>query len=202
MDGAIVCFSGFNQKMKSHLSELVRRLGGQVSTDLHDKVTVLVSKTCDTGYPKYTQSVKLKLPVLREDWITDAWTAVIDGLRDEQVTTKPVYDIYRVPLFKGMVITVSGLSKEDRSNASRLIELGKGIFTPEMRKTECTHLITDRNCGDKFKKAREWGRIRIVTLKWLIKSCELGYVLKESHYDPERIRASTPTKVEKASRDV
>ncbi|GMR53217.1 hypothetical protein PMAYCL1PPCAC_23412, partial [Pristionchus mayeri] len=202
MEGAVVCFSGFSKKTKNDLSELVRRLGGQVSTDLHDKVTVLVSKTCNTDYAKYTESAKLKLPVLREDWIIEAWKSVMEGLSDESVTSKTVYDNHRVPLFKDMVITISGLGKEDRADASKLIEMGQGTFSPEMSKTLCTHLITDRNSGDKFKKAREWGSIRIVTLKWVKKSVEMGYVQKESHYDPERVRASTPTKGAKPPEDL
>lgn len=37
-------------------------------------------------------------------------------------------------------------------------------------------------------QAREWGNIHIVTMKWLTKSIEMGYVQKETHYDPERVR--------------
>ncbi|KAF8368088.1 mus-101, partial [Pristionchus pacificus] len=194
MKGAVVCFSGLTKRKKAMLSDMVRHLGGQVSNDLHDKVTVLIAKNCDTNFPKYTESAKLKIPILREDWITDSWKEVVEQLSDTTVTNAETYDQYRVPLFKDMVITVSGLKLDERSNAGRMIEMGRGTFAPEMSKATCTHLITDKNSGDKFKRAREWGNIHIVTMKWLTKSIEMGYVQKETHYDPERVRASTPTK--------
>ncbi|GMT28040.1 hypothetical protein PFISCL1PPCAC_19337, partial [Pristionchus fissidentatus] len=202
MEGAVVCFSGLAKGKKNELSELVKRMGGIVSSDLHDKVTVLIAKSCDTSYLKYTESAKLKIPILREDWITDAWRAITEGLTDESVTNIKNYDRHRVPLFTNMVITVSGLKTEDRNNAGRMIEMGMGKFSTEMVKKTCTHLITDKNSGEKFRKAREWGSIRIVTLKWLIRSVEMGYVQKEGHYDPERVRASTPTKGAKPPDDL
>lgn len=81
------------------LSDMVRHLGGQVSNDLHDKVsgilqyshtvppqvTVLIAKNCDTNFPKYTESAKLKIPILREDWITGMVELIEKGRRGNRL---------------------------------------------------------------------------------------------------------------------
>lgn len=76
-------------------------------------------------------------------------------------------------MFKGCTISLSGFSAAERYNIGLLIGLNGGEYTADMNKSTCTHLIAETNSGTKFKKAVEWGNVRIVDVKWLTKSIEM-----------------------------
>ncbi|KIH52433.1 BRCA1 protein, partial [Ancylostoma duodenale] len=80
---------------------------------------------------------------------------------------------------KYTVITATGVGGDERMDIARLIELNGGRFSGDMKRNECTHLIADQTKGTKYKKAREWGSIKIVRASWLRKSVQAGYVLPE-----------------------
>ncbi|CAK5068569.1 unnamed protein product [Meloidogyne enterolobii] len=50
-----------------------------------------------------------------------------------------------------------------------------GIFIGQMFKSSCTHLITANDSGEKFRRAKDWKTIYIVTVEWLRKSIEHVY---------------------------
>lgn len=121
-------------------------------------------------------------------WIDDSWNAAKES-QFFDVKGLETIKKYRLPILKGCVcvyyliiiiinkfffkvITISGFSSDERSNIGRLIELHGGIFSGEMSKNTCTHLITSNNSGAKFRKAVEWGNIHVVDEKWLRKSIE------------------------------
>lgn len=80
------------------------------------------------------------------------------------------------------VITVTGSSAEDRANLGRLIELHGGTYDGQMSRRHCTHLIAASNSGEKYRRAVEWGTVRVVTPKWLRKSIETGYRMPEERF--------------------
>ncbi|VDK62629.1 unnamed protein product, partial [Onchocerca ochengi] len=95
------------------------------------------------------------------------------------------------------VISCSGIAPQNRSTLSHLIEANGGVYTGNMKKNHCTHLVTDLNSGEKYKIARKWGwnQIRIVRLRWVTKSVEKGYRLPERLYETKinsAIECSTP----------
>ena len=66
-------------------------------------------------------------------------------------------------------VTVSGFSTNERVEIGRLIEMHGGTFVGQMSKTTCTHLISANNSGEKYRRAKDWGTVQVVSLKWLNK---------------------------------
>jgi topoisomerase (DNA) II binding protein 1 len=56
-----------------------------------------------------------------------------------------------------------------------------GSYSAELTKS-CTHLIADAAEGDKYKVARKWGHIQIVTRKWFQQSIDKKVCLNEESY--------------------
>ncbi|VDK56179.1 unnamed protein product [Anisakis simplex] len=56
-----------------------------------------------------------------------------------------------------------------------------------MERNRCTHLLTDKNSGEKYRKAREWGWdcVKIVRVKWLDKCVQKGMRIEERLYEPK-----------------
>ena len=71
-------------------------------------------------------------------------------------------------------MTCSGVSLQERVLLGQLIEENGGKFRGDMERYKCTHLLTDRNSGEKFRKAVEWGweAIKVVRVAWLTKCIE------------------------------
>jgi len=69
-------------------------------------------------------------------------------------------------------ITISGFTGTDRHEIGRLVEMNGGIFSGQMNRSSCTHLITANNSGEKFRRAKKWKNIYIVNFEWLKKSVE------------------------------
>lgn len=57
----------------------------------------------------------------------------------------------------------------ERNAIGGAIEENGGRYVSDMEKGVCTHLITDKTSGDKYKFAVRWQGIRIVTTRWLRK---------------------------------
>jgi hypothetical protein len=56
---------------------------------------------------------------------------------------KVATDDYIVPPFKGLMVSISGVSPADRRRRiQQMIESGGGTFTPNMDNS-CTHLVVD-----------------------------------------------------------
>jgi hypothetical protein len=85
--------------------------------------------------------------------------------------SESVYIIY------DQIASSSGVSQEERGNVARLIEHHGGRFSGEMKKNETTHLITDLDDGDKYRKALKWGNVMVVQMKWLTRSIEQVHLM-------------------------
>lgn len=54
------------------------------------------------------------------------------------------------------------------------------LFSQELRKGLCSHLIVIKPSGDKFTYAKTWGKIEIVTPEWFWESLERKGILTHS----------------------
>uniref|UniRef100_A0A1I7Z2A4 DNA topoisomerase 2-binding protein 1 n=1 Tax=Steinernema glaseri TaxID=37863 RepID=A0A1I7Z2A4_9BILA len=160
------------------LMEKVRWMGGRFQGDLTDKVTHLVAEECDPTSAKYREAVRMKIPVLTKDWIDEAWKHPFVNMTSEEFT-----EHYKVPIFSKLVISVSGLPVASRNEISRLIEHHGGVYSAELKRGKSTHLVVDKNCGDKLRRAKQW-EIHIVTTKWIEKCVIHGVRLNERDYAP------------------
>uniref|UniRef100_A0A915MIV4 BRCT domain-containing protein n=1 Tax=Meloidogyne javanica TaxID=6303 RepID=A0A915MIV4_MELJA len=84
-------------------------------------------------------------------------------------------------------ITISGFTGTDRHEIGRLVEMNGGIFSGQMNRSSCTHLITANNSGEKFRRAKKWKNIYIVNFEWLKKSVEQKVRLDEIEFSFEPI---------------
>lgn len=100
-------------------------------------------------------------------------------------------------MFHNFVISVSGLSSEDREEASRLIETNGGRYSGDLKVGECSHLVINKPVGEKYHYAKRW-KVQIVTSQWLFDSLDKGYAQEEADYklaDPDAEKpqgSSTP----------
>uniref|UniRef100_A0A0R3RPX7 DNA topoisomerase 2-binding protein 1 n=1 Tax=Elaeophora elaphi TaxID=1147741 RepID=A0A0R3RPX7_9BILA len=184
LQDSIVCFSGIEMKTRHHQISLVKMMGGTISKAFTKKVTHLVADSQDTESKKFVAAIDYKVPVLSVSWIFAAWKSA-KRFNDAKYTGKQFVNEHKLQIFVKCVISCSGIAPQDRSTLSRLIEANGGVYTGNMKKNHCTHLVTDLNSGEKYKIARKWGwnQIRIVRLRWITKSVEKGYRLPERLYE-------------------
>lgn len=112
------------------------------------------------------------------DWITDVWE---NGQHKQLHATDSYYDKYKCPIFKGLKITVSQLSAEERLTIKKVIEENGGLYSGALKAHETTHLILNEPVGDKYRFAKSW-KVICVNVKWIIESVEAGYCRDEALY--------------------
>lgn len=100
-------------------------------------------------------------------WVEFVYDAAKNG--SMSITDDYCLQEYVVPVFAGCVISASGFSYEIRMQIGQIVTNDGGKFSGNMDRSECTHLVIDSNTGEKYRKAMEWGTVRVVTLKWLMK---------------------------------
>ncbi|XP_027904451.1 uncharacterized protein LOC114164122 isoform X1 [Vigna unguiculata] len=100
----------------------------------------------------------------------------------------PVSSSVQVPSstapFAGLVICVTGLSKEARNQVMEATERLGGLYSPNLH-PQCTHLVVQSFGGRKFEHALKHGAkngLFIVTLGWFVDSVRKNVRLSESHY--------------------
>ncbi|KAL8155519.1 hypothetical protein AgCh_000784 [Apium graveolens] len=72
----------------------------------------------------------------------------------------------------------------------KLVNQNGGTYSAELNK-KCTHLVYDVPEGDKYKVAKRWGHIHIVTIKWFDQSISRKACLSEKIYDVQATTTST-----------
>nr|CDQ02263.1 BMA-MUS-101, isoform g [Brugia malayi] len=196
LQDSIVCFSGIEMKIRKHQISLVKMMGGTISKAFTKKVTHLVADSQDTKSKKFVTAVDYAVPVLSVSWIFTAWKSA-KAFNERKYTDEQFIGEHKLQIFAKCVISCSGLAPQDRSTLSHLIGKNGGVYTGNMKRNHCTHLVTDLNSGEKYKIARKWGwnQIKIVRLRWITKSLEKGYRLPERLYETRinsAIECSTP----------
>ncbi|XP_019417696.1 PREDICTED: uncharacterized protein LOC109328603 isoform X4 [Lupinus angustifolius] len=86
--------------------------------------------------------------------------------------------------FAGLVICVTGLSKEARNQVMEATQRLGGQYSPNLH-PQCTHLVVQSFGGRKFDHALKHGAkngLFIVTLGWFVDSVRKNVRLSESHY--------------------
>ncbi|XP_073050962.1 uncharacterized protein [Primulina eburnea] len=84
----------------------------------------------------------------------------------------------------GLVICVTGLSKETRKQVKEATERLGGQYSPHLH-ARCTHLVVQSFCGHKFEHALRHGPANglfLVSIKWFVDSVKSNVRLDESFY--------------------
>lgn len=66
------------------------------------------------------------------------------------------------------------------------------LFSQELRKGLCSHLIVIKPSGDKFTYAKTWGKIEIVTPEWFWESLERKGTLPHAGSESISLSSSQP----------
>ena len=73
------------------------------------------------------------------------------------------------------VVSVSGYDGAERSAIKQLVIAMNGQFEGNLIRDRVTHLVCKWPKGEKYKKSREWGSIKVVTAQWLYDCAREGY---------------------------
>uniref|UniRef100_F6H0I2 BRCT domain-containing protein n=1 Tax=Vitis vinifera TaxID=29760 RepID=F6H0I2_VITVI len=166
MDGVKVLASGFDMDEKVKIGKLVTAMGGV----LHTKAS-----------SDWASNI-LKKPIVTINWLHQCWT-------EHRVVPQ---ESYRVLPFSGLTICVTKIPADERKEMEILIKQNGGKYSADLTRN-CTHLITDISSpeGDKYKVARRWGHIHIVTRKWFDQSIARKACVNEESYTVQGGTASS-----------
>ncbi|XP_064597636.1 DNA topoisomerase 2-binding protein 1-like [Liolophura sinensis] len=194
MKDLIISCTSLDKKTREDVMQKVQWMGGEVSKDFTEYVTHLVAG--EVGSKKYIVAGGLGKHIMSPEWVEQVWNK---GKNRHLHGTDEQFQKWKCPIFKNMVITVSGLDSEKRKQVKSLVEAEGGSYSGEMKVNECTHLIIKEPKGQKYEFARKW-KIQIVSLKWLSDSVEKGFCQDEEQYRvesaegvPQRAQVSTST---------
>eukprot|EP01112_Ceratiomyxa_fruticulosa_P005024 TRINITY_DN15580_c0_g1_i1.p1 TRINITY_DN15580_c0_g1~~TRINITY_DN15580_c0_g1_i1.p1 ORF type:complete len:241 (-),score=34.20 TRINITY_DN15580_c0_g1_i1:62-784(-) len=149
---------------------MVTALGGRYTRDFTNTVSHLIAN--EAGSEKHKVAAKLKIPTVYPHWVFDSYATV--SLKDAND------DKYKVKLFAGKNICVTGLKGTERTIVSQLIEKYGGIHSTALTKS-CTHLVSNTTEGPKYAHAVQWNLI-IVTPQWVYDTTDQGVYQTETLY--------------------
>lgn len=158
MDGSKVLASGFQGDEKIKIEKLVTAMGGVLQTQTSSDVNFVIVKNVLAGKYKWALNT-LKKPIVTVNWLYQCW-------KEHRTVSQ---DSFRVLPFSGLTISVTRIPADERKKIEKLIIENGGKYSAELTK-KCTHLISDAPEGDKYKVARRWGHIQIVTQTWFDQS--------------------------------
>lgn len=170
MDGLKVLASGFEMDEKVKIGKLVTAMGGVLHTKASSDVSFVIVKNVLAAKYKWALNI-LKKPIVTINWLYQCWN-------EHRIVPQ---EAHRVLPFSGLTICVTRIPADERKEIQKLIVQNGGKYSAELTKN-CTHLISDSAEGDKYKVARKWGHIHIVTRKWFDQSIARRACLNEESY--------------------
>ena len=142
---------------------------------------------------KYCAAVKWGIPVVRPDWVK-ACAASSSAV--------PAFEDYALKPLEKLKICITGYLGEERDELIELVSRGGGVYNGQLNAVVTTHLVAAKPSGAKYKSAKDWGCIHLVTRQWLRETVARGYCLDETSYPVgllAQIRAPIDTKAERRS---
>ncbi|XP_052203477.1 uncharacterized protein LOC127808852 [Diospyros lotus] len=170
LDGVKVLASGFEMDEKSEIGKMVAAMGGVLHNKASMDLSFVIVKNVLAAKYKWALNV-LKKPIVTLSWLHQCW-------KEHRVVPQ---ESYRVLPFSGLTICVTRIPADERRQVEKLVVQNGGKYSAELTK-KCTHLICQAAEGDKYKVARRWGHIHIVTQKWLDQSVARRACLNEESY--------------------
>lgn len=170
MDGVKILASGFEMDEKGKIRKMVAAMGGVLQTKASSDVSFVIVKDVLAAKYKWALNI-LKKPIVTVDWLNQCWI-------EHRVVPQ---ESYRVLPFSGLTICVTRIPQDERKEVERLIIQNGGKYSAPLTK-ECTHLVSDAPEGDKYRVARLWGNIHLVTRKWFDQCIARRACLNEESY--------------------
>ncbi|XP_043703207.1 DNA topoisomerase 2-binding protein 1-A-like isoform X3 [Telopea speciosissima] len=179
MDGVKVLASGFEKDEKVKIEKLVTAMGGVLQTRASMDVNFVIARNVLAAKYKWASNV-LKKPIVTISWLNQCWN------EHRVVPQEP----YKVPPFSGLTICTTRIPADERKELEKLVIQNGGKYSADLTKN-CTHLVSDIPEGDKYKVARKWGHIHIVTRKWVDQSIARRGCLGEESYPIQGVSNSS-----------
>ncbi|XP_033732968.1 LOW QUALITY PROTEIN: DNA topoisomerase 2-binding protein 1-like [Pecten maximus] len=194
MRNVVACCTNLDKQTRDEVHEKIELMSGSVGKDFTEAVTHLIAG--EVGSKKYQVAASLGKTDHAAEWVNKVWevsqTRAVHGM-------DATLQEYRCPIFKGLVITVSGLDPQERNDVKKLINSEGGKYTGEMKVNECTHLIINNPKGTKYEFAKKW-KLNIVRTEWLYDCIGKGFCQETEKYkvvaetDKSLAKTSTPEK--------
>ncbi|GBE88429.1 hypothetical protein SCP_1302440 [Sparassis crispa] len=142
----VLCATGISDK--TSLFKQAIELGATCIPDLTDKVTHLLAE--EPGSAKYRCALENKISIMRPSWITschEVW------LRGDDFDLAESIEEHRLPLFEGVILSLSGIEEVDRrTEINRLLRGQGGVYVKNLeRPVKVTHLL----CSSKQEEVTE-----------------------------------------------
>lgn len=123
---------------------------------------------------KYEFSRNMRKPVVSVQWLKDSAKAK---------KLAPM-DRYKVLPLTGCVVSLTGYtSLQIRKKIEESVSRIGGIFMGDLVEKKTTHLIAASKDSLKYKHAKEWGTVKIVTDRWLDECERSGERLDEARFE-------------------
>ncbi|PIN12526.1 hypothetical protein CDL12_14863 [Handroanthus impetiginosus] len=145
------------------------------------KVEVITGKGCSRLFLEFSSSFR-GIPSFSLEPLSPASSA-------SAVADSPVKVVKSSGPFSGLVICVTGLSKETRKQVKEATERLRGQYSPHLH-PQCTHLVVQSFHGRKFAHALKHGPTNglfLVTIGWFVDSVKRNVRLNESLYSISNI---------------
>ncbi|GJE85651.1 BRCT domain-containing protein [Phanerochaete sordida] len=185
----VICATGISDK--TTLFKQAIELGAQPLNDLTDKVTHLLAT--EPGSAKYKCALECRIPVMHPDWITESYKI---WLRGDDVNLEESVRDYRLPVFEGVVLCVSGIEDvAKRTEINRIVTTQGGSYVKNIeRPVRVTHLICAPGADEPSEKmlyaakfnARKEADICIVWEQWFWDCVRVQGMVDEARYDVSR----------------
>ncbi|KAI6108901.1 hypothetical protein EDD16DRAFT_1617183, partial [Pisolithus croceorrhizus] len=152
-------------------------LGAMSNSDFTDKVTHLIANV--HGGAKYTCALERKIPIMTPEWINESHSI---WLRGDDVDFRESVSKHRLPVFSGVILSMSGIDDADRcTEISRLFAAEQGLYVKNIeRPVKVTHLLCSGDRGE--------ASIHLVWEEWFWDCLEFGGRFDERKYHVKRPR--------------
>ncbi|KIY66758.1 hypothetical protein CYLTODRAFT_491227 [Cylindrobasidium torrendii FP15055 ss-10] len=182
-EGLVICSTGVQDR--ADLYKKAKELGAQTENSFMTHVTHLIADT--HGSDKYKCAVRHAVPIMLSTWITECYEV---WLRGDDVDLQKSLTKYRLPVFTGLVLCISGFEDTKKSQIRNCIVAQKGECVEQItRPVKVTHLICQnddaqveqRRYAEKFN-ARGEANIQLVWEDWLWDCLKFYGRLDEADY--------------------
>ena len=173
---------------REKIYRLVQQMKGGISRDFTTDVTHLISSS--TSSEKYTAAVKLRRPVVKPEWVWEAWEKYqeLERERDPGRRARKMAEFdatsfaegFLLAPFVGCTVCVTGLDETQRAMIERETVRGGGVYSRDLTRS-CTHLLAPTPTGQKYQAAVKWD-INVVHPSWFDDSLQMGGCMEERFY--------------------
>ncbi|XP_012272472.1 DNA topoisomerase 2-binding protein 1-B isoform X3 [Orussus abietinus] len=178
MRGLIICASGFSVDIKNRIQERVEYMGGIFTRQFRCSVTHLVTDSVMSA--KYEKAVEYQLPIFTVEWVHAVWEA---NMKEFVSANNSVFDKYKCPVFKNLIVTSTALLKNKKEEIKHLINSNGGEFMGALDGSKVRIVLAPEKCppSDKLKYAMQ-NNIACLQMEWVYESVSIGYALPFTKY--------------------